>query len=143
MFKEIVDRQTGDRHHRITIAHLELTRIPRIGCVAWQNRNHQKVSVCFFYVSLYFFPLNLICNMTTFRFFLPSYNLQVDGVCKDRICSCMVLHAPFPLIWYDYFQRKIIVLTFDPTPGAEGVCKDRICACMLLHLRFHLTRYAT
>ena len=23
-----------------------------------------------------------------------------EGVCKDRIYACMVLYAPFPLIWY-------------------------------------------
>ena len=46
-------------------------------------------------------PINFICNMTTFRkkivlTFDPTPG--VEGVCKDRICACMVLFAPFPLI---------------------------------------------
>ena len=75
------------------------------------------------------------------QIFLTFYsNLQVEGVCKDKICACMVLYAPFPscLICNMTTFRKKNVLTFDPSPAVEGVFKDRICACMLLHLRFHL-----
>ena len=32
-------------------------------------------------------PFNLICNMTTFRFFWPfDPTLKAENVCKDRIC---------------------------------------------------------
>ena len=27
-------------------------------------------------------------------------HLGVEGVCKDKIWACMVLYAPFPLIWF-------------------------------------------
>ena len=81
-------------------------------------------------------PFNLICNVTTFRkkmTFDPT--LRIEGVCKDRICACMVLYAPLPsnLICNMTTFRKKNILTFDPTPGIEGLCKDIICACMLLH----------
>ena len=45
-----------------------------------------------------------------------------DGVCKDIICNCMVLYAPFPLICYATLQ----------------LCKDRICACVVLYASFPL-----
>ena len=40
-------------------------------------------------------PINLICNMTTFRkkcltlHFIPG----VKDVCKDKMCACMCLHS--------------------------------------------------
>ena len=42
---------------------------------------------------------NLISNMTTLKkknvlTFEPTQG--VEGVCKDKICACMVLYAPFP-----------------------------------------------
>ena len=47
---------------------------------------------------------NLICNLTTFRkecvYLLTSPLGPSVCVCvsKDRICACMVLYVPFPLI---------------------------------------------
>ena len=47
-------------------------------------------------------PINLMCNMTTFRrkknvlTFAPIPG--AEGVCKDRMCACMLLHLSFPLI---------------------------------------------
>ena len=34
---------------------------------------------------------------------------MVVGVCKDIICHCMVISAPFPLIdmQHDFFQKKM------------------------------------
>ena len=79
-------------------------------------------------------------------FYLP-FNLthRVKGVCKDRICACMVLLPPFPLMWYATWQlsREQHVLTFDPNLGVEGVWKDRICACIVLYASFPLIWYAT
>ena len=52
----------------------------------------------------------------------------VKGVCKDRICACIVLYPlcsiPFNLIC-------------DMSTFRKGVCKDRICACMVLYALFH------
>ena len=44
-------------------------------------------------------PFNLICNMSTFRkknvlTFDPTPG--VKGVCKDRICACIMVYAPPP-----------------------------------------------
>ena len=42
-------------------------------------------------------PFHLICNMTIFskkNVLTPG----VKGVCKDRICVCILLHLSFPLI---------------------------------------------
>ena len=72
---------------------------------------------------LVFFPLNLICNMTTFRIFFTFSTIpQVEGVCKERIRACMVLYAPFPLIWYTTWpcSEKVAFRTIDPTPGSGG-----------------------
>ena len=46
-------------------------------------------------------PINLICNMTIFTkkivlTFDPTPG--VEGVCKDRMSACMLLHSSFPLI---------------------------------------------
>ena len=70
--------------------------------------------------------------------FLPLTPPQGLSVCKDRICACIVLYAPFPsnLICNMTTFRKKIVVTFDPTPGVKGVCKDRICACIVLYAPF-------
>ena len=42
-------------------------------------------------------PINLICNMTTFRKNVLKFDsaLGVEGVCKDRICACMLVHSSF------------------------------------------------
>ena len=73
-------------------------------------------------------PFNLICNMTTFsnkkRPFDPTQGLRMcimtkfemqhdyfqkksfdstpgaEGVCKDRICACIMFYVQFALIWY-------------------------------------------
>ena len=58
------------------------------GCVQGQ-------SVCF-YVSLYFFPLNLICNMTTFRYlvpFNPAHRLRVCLRSEYVLALCLILHS--------------------------------------------------
>ena len=46
------------------------------------------------------FPINLICNVTNFKKNVLTFdpNLGVEGVCKDKICACMILHSSFPLI---------------------------------------------
>ena len=45
-------------------------------------------------------PFNLICNDYFRKKNVLTFdpNPGVEGVCKDRICACMVLFAPFPLI---------------------------------------------
>ena len=58
------------------------------GCV-------QSQSVCF-YVSLYFFPLNLICNMTTFRYILPfnpTLRLRVCLRSEYVLALCSILNS--------------------------------------------------
>ena len=64
-----------------------------------------KVSVCFNF-SLYFFPLNLICNMTAFRFishFNPTHRLRVcpefsetpkSGVFLCQLFGFVCIHFP-------------------------------------------------
>ena len=64
--------------------------------------------------------LNLICNMTTFRKIDPTPG--AEGVCKDRICACIGLYAPFPLIWYATWLLSVKknVLTFWPHPRGRA-----------------------
>ena len=87
-------------------------------------------------------PINLICNMTTFR--EKSFNLwphpRVEGVCKDRICVCMVIQATFALIWYATWllSEKVYNWTFWSHLAVEGMCKDRISAYMVLYVQFPL-----
>ena len=87
--------------------------------------------------ALWFIPFNLICDTTTSEIFFWTFDPTpgIKNVCKDRICACMVLYAPFfsDLIRNMTTFRKNIILTFNPTPEVEGVCKDKICACMLPH----------
>ena len=65
-------------------------------------------------------------------------------VCKDRIYVCMMLYAPFPLVWYaTWLLSEKMSWTFDLTLRAEGVCKDKICAFMVLYAPFSLIWYAT
>ena len=47
--------------------------------------------------SIFFY---LICNMTSFgtNVLICNPTLGVEGVCKDRICACMVLYAQFSII---------------------------------------------
>ena len=54
------------------------------------------------YGALCSIPINLICNMNTFRKNDLTFDRApgVEGVCKDRICACMLLHSSFPLIGY-------------------------------------------
>ena len=54
-----------------------------------------------------------------------------------------VSSIPFSLICNMTTSVKIIVLTFDSTPGVEGVCKDIVCACIVLYVQFPLISYAT
>ena len=41
-----------------------------------------------------------------------------SGVCKERICACMVLYAPFPLICYatQPCSENVEFRPIDPTP---------------------------
>ena len=93
------------------------------------------------------FPFKLICNMITYRnkcwHFDPT--LRVKGVwCKDKTCACILLYAPFPLIWYAAWQLSEKKLwQFDPAPGAEGVYHEITCAYMVLYVPFPLISYAT
>ena len=61
---------------------------------------------------------------------------RVEGVCKDRICACMVIYAPFLL--FDMQNDTILsgknVLIFWPPP--YGL--DRICAYTVLYAPFQL-----
>ena len=60
-------------------------------------------------------------------------------VCLDRICACMVLYAPFPLIWYaSWLLSEKNALTFWPNPGPEGVSMDKIFATILLYASYSL-----
>ena len=64
-----------------------------------------RVCVCMcLHGALCSISFNLKCNMTLFSkkkklTFWPHPRGSVC-VCKDRICACMVLYAPFPLIEY-------------------------------------------
>ena len=43
-------------------------------------------------------PFNLECNMATFKnknVLTFDHTPGVEGVCRDRICSCKVLYASF------------------------------------------------
>ena len=45
-------------------------------------------------------------------------------MCKERICGCMVLYAPFPLICYatgPCSEKKMNCDLLTPSPGS-GVC---------------------
>ena len=60
-----------------------------------------KTQNMFLHGALRSISFNLICKMTTFRkksFDHKTLPQGPDGVCKDRICACMVLYIPFPLI---------------------------------------------
>ena len=57
-------------------------------------------------------------------------------MCKERICACMVLYAPFPLICYATWpcSEKVEFRPIDPTPMVggggmveRGVCEQTIC----------------
>ena len=58
------------------------------------------------YVSLYFFPFNLICNMTTFRCFFylltRPYRLSVCVRTEYVLAWCSRLYS----LQHDYFQGK-------------------------------------
>ena len=84
------------------------------GCVYFQ-------SFCF-YVGLCFFPFNLKCKWPCSR--KNSFDLLTwfEGVCKDKICACMVLFPPLPLIWYATWllSEAKNVLTFRPHRRHQG-----------------------
>ena len=46
----------------------------------------------------------------------------VEGVWKDIICACMLLHLWFQLIWYATWpcSEKVEFWPFDPTPASAG-----------------------
>ena len=75
-------------------------------------------------------------NVLTF-----SPNLWVKGVCKDRICACMVLCVSFPLMWHEKWLLSLKIYVWLH-PVVKGVCNDRIYACMVLCVPFPLTWYA-
>ena len=91
-----------------------------------------KVKVfAFMLVYSSFFPLNLLCNMTRFRFFLPDSPTHELRMCVRAyyvLAWASMLHIPFIDMQHDFFQKK--VFTFDLNPGIEGVCKERLCACI-------------
>ena len=69
-------------------------------------------------------PFNLICSIATLRKHILTFDPTqgVEGVCKNRIWACVVLYAPFPLIWYaTWLYSENNRLTFWPHLGA-GVC---------------------
>ena len=54
-----------------------------------------------FHGTLNSIPYNLLFNTNTFskKMFLTFWShLEVEGVCKNRICACIFLYVPFPLI---------------------------------------------
>ena len=85
--------------------------------------------------------LNLICNMITLEKNVLTFwpHQEAKAVCKDGICACMVLYAPFPLFWYA--TRLLSEKMFWPDPRGWGFCKDRICACEVLYAAFPLIWY--
>ena len=76
--------------------------------------------------------------MTTFRILLTlKSNQQVEGVCKDRRCACMVLYAPFPsnLICNMSTFRKKLFWPLTPPQGSR-VCVRTECVfawCSMFH----------
>ena len=50
-----------------------------------------------------------------------------EDECKDRICACVVLYAPFPLIWYAKWllSDKEMFWPFIQISGAEGCVKGQ------------------
>ena len=63
--------------------------------------------------------------------------IQTTGwgsACREKICACMVLYAPFPVICYATWpcSKKVEFRPIDPTPrvemGVKGeVCRQNIC----------------
>ena len=47
-------------------------------------------------------PFNLICNKTTYRKNVLTFDPipGTEGVSKDRMCACKLLHSRFDLISY-------------------------------------------
>ena len=43
-------------------------------------------------------PFYLVYNMTTLRKTFFYLTLDAEGVCKGKLCDCMMLYTPFPLI---------------------------------------------
>ena len=60
-----------------------------------------------------FYSLILIYSMKTFSKtnVLTFDSFPLEGVCKEIICACMLLHSSFPNIQHDHVLKKII-LTF-------------------------------
>ena len=83
-------------------------------------------------------PFNLICNMTTFR--KKCFDLltepQRPNVCKDKICACVVLYAPFLLIWYATWPYSEKV-EFWPPLHAQ-VFKLKPCLICFISIMFHI-----
>ena len=50
--------------------------------------------------SILLFPLFHMQNDRIQNLFYVIIQPTVEGVCKERICDCMVLYAPFPLICF-------------------------------------------
>ena len=65
------------------------------------GRGSEKGQNICLHAVLCFIPVNLICNMTTFRkekndLYTPT--LGFKGVCKGKIFNSMLLYASFPLL---------------------------------------------
>ena len=73
---------------------------------------------------------------TSFHLIDIQHDPKVEGVCKNRICACIVLYAPFPLIWCaTRLLSDFFALTFTPPQGSR-VCVRReyvLARCSVLH----------
>ena len=81
--------------------------------------------------------VNLICNMTTFRKKNVTFwsNLGVQGVCKDRICACMVLFffCSIPLHMTIFIIQKCFDLLTPPQSSRVSVRTEYVLAwCSML-----------
>ena len=95
----------------ISISDFNLAQRPN--CVYGQN-------ICF-YVSLYFFPFNLVCNMTIFIFFSfnPNNRLSVCVRRKYVLAWCSMLNSLQYVMQHGHVLKK---LNFDLlTPRVVGL----------------------
>ena len=63
----------------------------------------------------------------------------LECMCKDIICTWMVLYVPYPLIWYATWLFSVENVLNPP----QGSGCDRICAYMVLYAPFPFIWYAT
>ena len=62
-------------------------------------------------------------------------NADLGEHCKDSLCACLVLYAPFPLnLICNMTTFRFFFFTFDPTPGVKCVRTEYVLAwCYMLH----------